>query len=185
MSERDSYSSAGQALGIASLVLAIISLLVSFIPCIGSIALVPAGIAILLGAIGLVQASKHNAPRGLLISGLIVGIVAFFIAGAWSFLINGTNNAFEDFEEEVIEELNNVIIDEEVQEDILDQVSEFEKVIDSIDVKEVNISINNEELSDEEKEELKESVKEAGKKVGDALKGLAKDLEDIEEKRPE
>jgi hypothetical protein len=183
--ERDNYSTAGQALGIASLILAILALIFSFIPCFGYFAIAPAALAILFGALGLVQASKANAPRGLILSGLIIGIIAFLIAGAWGLLISGGTNSTDYIEEEFVEELNNVVIDNHSDEDIDETVSKFEEVVDSIDVREINIKINDQELSDDEKEKLKESVKDAGKKVGDAFKELAKDIKEIEDEDPE
>ena len=100
-------------------------------------------------------------------------------------LISGGTNSTDYIEEEFVEELNNVVIDNHSDEDIDETVSKFEEVVDSIDVREINIKINDQELSDDEKEKLKESVKDAGKKVGDAFKELAKDIKEIEDEDPE
>jgi uncharacterized membrane protein YgaE (UPF0421/DUF939 family) len=70
----------GQNLGIAALVTGIITFVLAVIPCVGLIALIPGIIAIVLASVGLSQASKDNAPKGVLIAGLIIAIVATMIS---------------------------------------------------------------------------------------------------------
>lgn len=81
-------SNAGQVLGIVGLILGIISLLIAFIPCIGVMALLPGGIAILLCLIGLAQANNNDAPKGLLITALIISFIATSIAGLWGLVLS-------------------------------------------------------------------------------------------------
>lgn len=69
----------GHGLGVASLILGIISFVVAFIPCIGILAFFTSITAIILGAIGLSQASRDGSPRGMMLGGLIVGIIAIFV----------------------------------------------------------------------------------------------------------
>lgn len=73
-------SSTGQNLGIAALITAIITFVLAVIPCVGLIAIIPGIVAIILATVGLSQASRTNSPRGLLIAGLIIGIVASMIS---------------------------------------------------------------------------------------------------------
>ena len=69
-----------QSLGIISLVVAILAFVLAIVPCLGIFAVVPGIIAIVLPIVGLPQANRDNAPRGMLVSGLIIGIVATFIS---------------------------------------------------------------------------------------------------------
>jgi len=78
----------GQNLGIAALITGIITFVLAVIPCVGLIAIIPGIIAIVLASVGLSQAARNNSPRGLLVAGLIIGIIAslislsqFFVAG--------------------------------------------------------------------------------------------------------
>jgi hypothetical protein len=78
----------GQNLGIAALITAIITFVLAVIPCVGLIAIIPGIIAIVLATVGLSQASRSDSPRGVLIAGLIIAVVAslisfsqFFVAG--------------------------------------------------------------------------------------------------------
>jgi phosphate/sulfate permease len=78
----------GQNLGIAALITGIITFVFAVIPCVGMVAFIPGIIAIVLASVGLSQASRNNAPKGILIAGLIIGIIAvmisfsqFFVAG--------------------------------------------------------------------------------------------------------
>jgi len=69
-----------QGLGIIALVAAILAFVMAIIPCVGVIAVVPGIIAIVLPLIGLPQANRDNSPRGMLVSGLVIGIIATFIS---------------------------------------------------------------------------------------------------------
>ena len=71
---------AGQNLGIIALITAIITFVLAVIPCVGIIALIPGIIAIILASVGLSQAAGSNSPRGILIAGLIIGVVATLIS---------------------------------------------------------------------------------------------------------
>ena len=70
----------GQNLGIAALITAIITFVLAVIPCVGLIAIIPGIIAIILASVGLSQASRNNSPKGVLIAGLIIGIIAALIS---------------------------------------------------------------------------------------------------------
>ncbi|MCX6326199.1 MAG: hypothetical protein NT144_06055 [Bacteroidia bacterium] len=70
----------GQNLGIAALITAIITFVLAVIPCVGLIAIIPGIIAIVLASVGLSQAARNNSPRGVLIAGLIIAILASLIS---------------------------------------------------------------------------------------------------------
>jgi len=67
-------------LGIAALITAIITFILAVIPCVGLIAIIPGIIAIILASVGLSQASRSNTPKGILIAGLIIAILASMIS---------------------------------------------------------------------------------------------------------
>ena len=73
-------TNSGQNLGIAALITGIITFVFAVIPCVGMIAVIPGIIAVVLASVGLSQASRNNSPKGMLIAGLIIGIVAFMIS---------------------------------------------------------------------------------------------------------
>jgi hypothetical protein len=79
-------SNSGQNLGIASLIIGIITFVLAIIPCIGVIAIIPGIIAIILASVGLSQSSRQNSPKGTLLAGLIIGIVAVMISFGWLFV---------------------------------------------------------------------------------------------------
>lgn len=68
------------ALGIAGLVVGIIALLISFIPCFGIIALFIAILGLILSGIGLYMANKNNFEKGLVIAGVAISGVALAIS---------------------------------------------------------------------------------------------------------
>src|SRR5688572_25826262 len=79
-------SSDGKGLGTAGLVVGIIALLFSFIPCLGLWAIVPAIVGIILSAIGRKQAKRANAPTGMATGGLVCSIIAGAIAIYWIYV---------------------------------------------------------------------------------------------------
>jgi hypothetical protein len=76
----------GSNLGIAALITAIITFVIAVIPCVGLIAIIPGIIAIVLASVGLSQAARNNSPRGVLIAGLIIAIVASMISASQVFV---------------------------------------------------------------------------------------------------
>jgi thiol:disulfide interchange protein len=113
----------GQNLGIAALITAIITFVLAVIPCVGLIAIIPGIIAIVLASVGLSQASRNNSPRGVLVAGLIIAIIASLIGFSQIFVAtriaqkadkwpSDIKNIFDDVQDNVIKELedNNVSI---------------------------------------------------------------------------
>ena len=106
---------AGQTLGVAALVTAIVTFVIAVIPCVGLIAVIPGIIAIVLASIGLSQASRNDSPRGVLIAGLIIGIVALLISMSQIMVVGKIGDKFD---KEWGGDIENVIKD--VQKDVLD-----------------------------------------------------------------
>lgn len=73
-------------MGVASLVLGIISLIIGFIPLCGAIALVPAIIGVILGIVDIVSKSKKGEKKGTSIAGLILSAIATLIIIFWVFV---------------------------------------------------------------------------------------------------
>jgi phosphate/sulfate permease len=80
-------NNAGQNLGIAALITAIITFVLAVIPCVGLIAIIPGIIAVILASVGLSQANRNNSPRGVLVAGLIISIIAVLIAFSQIFVV--------------------------------------------------------------------------------------------------
>ncbi len=117
---------AGQTLGIAALITAIITFVMAVIPCIGIIAIIPGIIAIVLAGVGLSHAARENAPRGVLVAGLIIGIIASLIAFSQIFVVGKITekadkwprefqNIMEEVQKDVIKDLDNANISIKVQ----------------------------------------------------------------------
>ncbi len=113
----------GSNLGIAALITAIITFVLAVIPCVGIIAVIPGIIAIVLASVGLSQSARNNSPKGVLVAGLIIGIIAVLIAGSQVFVAarvargvdnfpGNIHNIINDVQDNVVKELedNNVSI---------------------------------------------------------------------------
>jgi hypothetical protein len=124
----DVKNNTGQNLGIAALITAIITFVFAVIPCVGLIAIIPGIIAIVLASIGLSQAAKNNSPRGMLIAGLIIAIIAslisvsqIFVAGKialkadkWKGDIH-IQNIIKDIQDNVVKDLEDANISIKVE----------------------------------------------------------------------
>lgn len=107
-------ASNGRGLGTAGLVVGIIALLFSFIPCLGLWAIVPAIVGIVLSAISMKQAGRVGAPKGMATAGLVCAIVAAAIAIYWIYvtvyLVSNTPDLLREMEEKgVMDSLNKAL----------------------------------------------------------------------------
>jgi uncharacterized membrane protein len=82
--EEQYKTNAGQGFGITGLVVGIIALIVSFIPCIGLLALLPALIAIVFSIVALTQANRGQGAKGLIIAAIVVSSLAFLVSVGWA-----------------------------------------------------------------------------------------------------
>ncbi len=70
-------------MGIAALVLGIISMIIGFIPFCGAIAFVPAVIGLILGIVDTVKKSKSGEKKAISITGLVLSAVAIVVITFW------------------------------------------------------------------------------------------------------
>lgn len=109
----------GSNLGIAALITAIITFVLAVIPCVGLVAIIPGIIAIILASVGLSNASGTDTPRGVLIAGLIIAIIASMISVSQVFVATKIANSAGKFPGD----LENIIKDvqDNVVKDLEDQ----------------------------------------------------------------
>ena len=116
----------GQNLGIAALITSIITFVLAVIPCVGLIAIIPGIIAIILASVGISQASRNNSPRGVLVAGLIIGIVASMISVSQIFVAakiasksdkwpNNIQNIINDVQDNVVKDLEDANVSIKVE----------------------------------------------------------------------
>ncbi|MBS7231054.1 hypothetical protein KHA90_08455 [Flavobacterium psychroterrae] len=67
-------------MSIAALILGVLSIIISFLPCFNIFALLGGIIAIIFASVGLSQAKTENAPTSLAVISLFVGIIAVVIS---------------------------------------------------------------------------------------------------------
>jgi len=99
--QRKSTEASGGAfahsLGIGSMVLGVVALVLSLIPCVGWIGLPLSGIGLLLGAAGTVAAFFRGGHGiGFPIAGTTICGLALVIGGFWLFLLAGASKAVDD-----------------------------------------------------------------------------------------
>lgn len=73
-------------MGIAALILGIISLIIGFIPLCGSIALFPAIIGLILGIIDTVLKKKKGEKIAVSVAGLVLSAIAIVVIIFWVFI---------------------------------------------------------------------------------------------------
>ncbi len=118
---------AGQNLGVAALITAIVTFVLAVIPCVGLIAIIPGIIAIVLSVVGLSQAAKNDSPRGVLLASLIIAVVASLISFSQVFVAgkiarkaenkfpSGIENVINDVQENVIKNLQDETVNIKIE----------------------------------------------------------------------
>ena len=98
-----------RSLGIAGLVLGVITLLISFIPCLGAYAFIPGVVTIGISTTGLVLARRQHMQKTILVAGLIIALIGTATSFGWALYMNnvmskdaieeniGTENGGSDF----------------------------------------------------------------------------------------
>jgi len=76
-------------LGILAVLCGVMSLIVSFIPCIGSLAIGSGVIGLIMGGIGLMIAGGSNHGKGLPIAGIVLNLLSIIVAVVWIFVLTG------------------------------------------------------------------------------------------------
>ena len=151
----------GQNLGIAALITAIITFVLAVIPCLGVIAIIPGIIAIVLASVGLSQAARNDSPRGVLVAGLVIGVIATMISFSWIFAVGKIANKADKWPGKI--------------EGIVDEVKR--DVLKDLEDANVNIRIENgdkkveitTESDKQEKEILLEELEKENKSADDTL----------------
>jgi len=117
----EAKNNTGQNLGIAALITAIVTFVLAVIPCVGLIAIIPGIIAIILASVGLPQAARRNEPKGILIAGLIIAIIASMISLSQVFVAgkiarhadkwpNEIQNVIKDVQDNVVKDMEDANI---------------------------------------------------------------------------
>ncbi|MEG0873301.1 MAG: DUF4190 domain-containing protein [Clostridia bacterium] len=82
-------------MGIAALVLGIISIIIGFIPLCGAIAYLPALVGLVLGIVDLVKSKKENQSKGLAIAGTVLSVLALIVITMWLFVFTAVASSPE------------------------------------------------------------------------------------------
>lgn len=152
-------TNAGQGLGIAGLIIGIVSLIIAFIPCVGVFAFFPALISIILSAVGLSQASRSNGARGLTLSALIISALALGLSLVWPLFFAKLAKDSGDLKEVIEEVINN----EEFQEGFRDALEDVENELDEVDI-DVRVNVDDDEdFREESNKELELKLEELEK----------------------
>lgn len=120
----------GKGLGTAGLIVGIVALLFSFIPCVGMYAVLPAIVAIILSAISMSQSSKIGAPKGMATAGLVCAIIALIIAAYWIYLAYYVMHNSSDAMLKINEEFNK----NGMMDSLTNAMRELEEITDSTQV---------------------------------------------------
>ena len=109
-------------MGIASLILGIISILIAPIPFCGSVAFAPALIGLILGIAFLVGAKKRSEPLGIGIAGTILNAISLSVIVIWTIILVSTSgNSYEKFSDAVEEAKDSLSV---LQDSIVKEISE-------------------------------------------------------------
>jgi len=92
-------------MGVAAMVIGIISAVLAFIPMCGYIAFVPAIIGLILGVVDVALRGKKKVPKGKGIAGIVLNAVAIALIFLWTVVLAAgavaADDAFDDYVPEV------------------------------------------------------------------------------------
>lgn len=74
-------------MGVASLVLGIVSVIAAFIPLCNAVAFIPSVVGLILGIVETVKKSKTQEPKGMGIAGIILNACALILIIVWVVII--------------------------------------------------------------------------------------------------
>jgi len=115
MEEQVQKSNAGKGLGIAAFVIAVVGIVISFIPCLGMYGLVPCGIALILAIIAFVQAKKANSSKGLIIAALVISIIGTTIA-SWQLYVLMNTKSSPETDKDAVEKIDTKSLNDELND---------------------------------------------------------------------
>ena len=135
----ETKNNTGQSLGIAALITAIVTFVLAVIPCVGLLAIIPGIIAIVLASVGLSNAAKTDSPRGVLLAGLIIAIVASLISFSQVFVAGKIAHEADKWPNKIEEIVG------DVQKDVLKDLEDANvsiKIESGDDKIEINTDVN-------------------------------------------
>jgi hypothetical protein len=136
---RNNSGNSGQNLGTAALITAVITFVLAVIPCVGLIAIIPGIIAVILASVGLSQAARNDSPRGVLLAGLIIAIIASMISFSQIFVVGKIAKKADKWPNNIQNIINDV--QDNVKKDIEDGKVSI-KIESNGDKVEINTSTN-------------------------------------------
>ena len=170
-------TNAGQGLGIAGLVLGILSIPLAIMGCTMFVALLFGGVGIILSAIAISQAKQSNGTKGLPTSGLVVSIIGTSIALLWFLFIGSIfQGAFQDRKWwKEIENLDEVA--DEIEREMEKDMDDKEKSMEELEKKMEELEGEIEEGTTDTRESV-DQAEDSLKKVEDKLDQLRKEKEE-------
>ena len=168
-------------MGVVSLVLGLVGLIISFIPCLGAYGLVLTIPGVIFGVIGMMKAKGANEGKGLAIGGLVVSLIGTAIAIIWCVLMKKTVDVIDDAAKEYQKSVEqskssssalDKALSGKANEITLGEMAKgAEKMLSETD--KMNKDIDNmKRQADEAIGDMKRQADEAKKKAGEALNQL-------------
>lgn len=81
-------------MGVASMVIGIVSAVLGFIPFVGVIAIVPAFLGFILGVVDVSLKVRSKVPKGQGIAGIVLNCVALLVIFLWVFILAASNTSY-------------------------------------------------------------------------------------------
>lgn len=118
--------SLANGLGIAAFATAVLSCIVSFIPCIGMYAAIPGFIALVMAIIAYAKARETDLNKGLIIAAIVVAAFAVLIGGwqytVWKKTLDNVEEVGNAFKDALDSAAQNMVVDpDDMIDDDLDQ----------------------------------------------------------------
>lgn len=92
-------------MGIAAMVIGIISAILAFIPMCGYVAFVPAIIGLILGIIDAKKKASKNLPKGMSVAGIVLNAIAIVLIFLWTVVFVSAGTELDGVADEIMEQV--------------------------------------------------------------------------------
>jgi hypothetical protein len=135
----------GQGFAVAGLVIGLVALVISLIPCVGMSALFIGGVGVIFSSIAFARCNQQGSARGMAIGGLTVSIIAVIMAIVWITFISEVATRWRDKAGDFIgwnkDNSDDEFDNSQSLEELENALDELEGTIDSVSVK-VDTAVN-------------------------------------------
>jgi predicted PurR-regulated permease PerM len=148
-------------LALAGLALSILAFVLALIPCLGSIAVMPAILALVFGTLGLIRADRYQSSKYLAVVAVVLSTTALVIALLWTGLIATVSTNYDHTWQHKLEK-------------------KLDKIKKEIKEKEITIELKELELDEKTKRDISVKAEKVGETIEELVTEMLHDIHSVQ-----